>query len=412
MAEIVDGLVVALREGGAIGASITGTEAITGIAEAVKGVETGVTGIDSAFKDISTFLKEGEGGVATLGDETVAELFDAALKEANIVRILEKIGVDTTEEAVSNFSALFERLTKSRIPEPAVNAIEESANDARRALQETENAALDRIDPNTSTPSDVEAINGSKINKFKEFYNNAKSVVKTVATIGGVVTVGVLFGKYIIDYMRTNSGCFLVTKHSDGSVHAEKVRGYSCCMGKSGTVGHPFDKEIRAYLGSGKEPCDDYGSWDCCAGWCTTTGSGGRLAKTKADIKSLTARVVLMCRKATAQEAMAELAKETGKTVADIVGGFVDGLGLANVLRVAVSVVLGGASGWLTHAVTKERFENKKYVSLGISVVVCVVVFALTFYFLRKYNVFSTGGSTKPVSVYHLPASSMFVPRR
>lgn len=337
--------------------------------------------VNNLLQNFSGVLTE-EGGVIKIGTEEILEdVLTHTLDTVDMTRFVVASGLDVTAEVqeVLDFFKSF----KSDVPESHIASYAADVEtDTREVFTATENTILDNLADETDPKVVDDIIKGnskfSKINDwFKEFFKTGKTVV----TLAGIITIAVLIGEFVTDYIKKNSGAFLVTTNNRGEVIYEKIIDYSCCNPGNETVHHPFDVEIKKYL-NGVAICKDAGSkYDCCGGFVSVNPSSRLGAIKTVNLKTLGRRKTLLCKTATVQEAFTALAKDVGTTIKDVLGGFWSGLGLPTLPQILVGAVGGVVGGTITWVATK-RLKSKP-LRYGLVFLVVVIILFVVWRFIK-----------------------------
>lgn len=346
---------------------------ITTAAESIEGV------LKTSLEDISTKVEFIEGRGFMVNDLDVVSELETVLKTGDITPLFEMAGTDLENIEVQNSIRTFKRVSAD-LPERRLTDL--AAEQRIETIPiESEAGNLDRItaNPNDIVTNDKILSESPKTSSLKEWF---KRVVKTVTviTVGGIVVyLGLSLAEYMKNYIQAKSGAFEVST-VDGKITERKIVKYSCGF-PGGDIEHPFDKEITAYLKS-KDPCLDVAKYDNCAGW-ATIGKGSRLAVAKIEVSKLGRNRTLICRKATAMDAIAALAKKVGNDLKEIVKDISSGLldGIADILRpfapliaVAGTLATGGISFLL---LAKQRMVIRLFASLLVGVIIGVILYLI-----------------------------------
>jgi hypothetical protein len=187
----------------------------------------------------------------------------------------------------------------------------------------------------------VNSISSSNVkhkSKLKTFYKGIAYLLRKSTIIAGVVLGGSSvyhIYKWITDYIDVNSGPFVVHRDENKNLYANRIKSpYPCGYNnKFGTIKHPFDAQIVRGLGlnlglgfDGRNDaiCKDYEMFDKCGGW-TTPEKLMQIAGVD-YFQDLDPNTHLECRNITVADATKILARETGKTIAEIIAAGAGGL--------------------------------------------------------------------------------------
>jgi hypothetical protein len=340
------------------------------------------------YADFSSTFKQLETYVSANGEEGLVEISNAlekALSEGGLEDLIKLSGQEVTPE-LEKATQTYRNITKD-IPERKI-AERNAELESQTEVLESEKELLNEISENPEDVSENQnkIVQNSKLKSVSDFFDAYSKTAKSILITGIVVSLGAFIAVYISNYINAKSGCFLVTTDSKGNLLEQKIAGYSCKHENDAKdkILHPFDKEIKKYLGD-KQICSglDVSKFGPCAGWCTV-GKNSRLSLLQVDIaKTLTSNKTLICRTATAEDAIFDLTNNFLKKVQDVVKDQIDSV-LDYVFKYIkqfaplIAIVLGLGSGLVSYFILKE--STKKYriiISLGISLFI-----AILFYFV------------------------------
>lgn len=366
--------------------------------------------IKESLEDISKNVEFVEGRGFIVKNLDVIEELETVLKTGDVTNLLQMGGVDLENVEVQNAIRTFKQVSAD-LPERILTDLENDLRNEAIPL-ETEGETLDNI---TDNPNDVrnnqELLEQSpKTAAVSSWFDRLIKTIKVVSIAGIVIALGAYLAEYIKNYIRAKSGAFEVTT-TDGNVVEKKISKYSCGY-PGGDIAHPFDKEITEYLHA-KDPCLDVAKYDNCAGW-ATIGKGSRLSDAKIDVSKLGRNRTLICRKATAIDAIADLAKKVEDKISDIVKNATDDILdiIAEALR-PLAPFIGFGGGIFTGGVVYFGLSSQRTVIRLVAAFVMATVIGVLLYLiithLRPKKTQSTGVMSLTPIYYHKIAEGMYV---
>lgn len=341
--------------------------------------------IASSFSKLGDDLTVDD-GVYKVNDSIFSENIQEILNTGSLEPIFNMAGKEISVES-RELMDVFNKLT-SDLPE---RQLEKIALESRTQYSEisSESTQLKEIDANIDNTVDNQKIieGNSKLKSINEFFDTVKVGAKVIVIGGIAITLGYFLAEYIKNYISSKSGAFLVSTNSDGTLIEQKIMKYSCLYPNNAQIQHPFDSEILKYL-KNKDPCSETSKYGPCGGW-ATIGPGSRLAEAKIDVSKLGKNKTLICRKATAYDAIfdltnhflhkvGEVIKTGAGTIVDIIASFIKPF--APLISLLGGALTAGITFFLTSSLSI-------YVRIGITVVVGLIIAVIIYFLIKNFKV-------------------------
>lgn len=356
--------------------------------------------ISRAFKEIGEEL-DVDNGIYKVNDSIFSENIESILSTGNLEPIFNMANQEISLES-KELIDVFSKLT-SDLPE---RQLENIAAESRTQFSDisSESTQLKEIETNIDNTVDNQKIieGNPKLKSIDDFFNTVKTGAKVIVISGIVITLGYFLSEYIKNYISAKSGAFLISTNSDGTLFEQKIAKYSCLYPKDAQIDHPFDAEITKYL-NGKGPCSEVDKYGACGGW-ATIGPNSRLAVAKIDVSKLGKNKTLICRKASAFDAIfdltnhflkkvGEVLKNTAGTIVDIIASFLKPF--APLIALLGGVVVSGITYYVTSS-----FGT--YVRVGIALVLGIVIALIIYFFIKNFkaNTSTQNSSIEPTTLF------------
>jgi len=212
----------------------------------------------TSFKKLGKVINKRAGTKLSLGNTgKIKKLFKNILKEGNIWRIFKKNKklLTPNELKINDAFEKFVKNTTTYKHAAHVKKLDESIQKLTKVISD-------------KSLKNIKTERGFIRGLGKNFYTAVKNHSKVIA-LGAAGSTALYL--YLDEYVKNNSGSFLVNKASDGrTLKYVKLKNYYCCepYNDNGKKDHPFDLEIQKHLITQQlTPCSNRGEYDCCNGW-------------------------------------------------------------------------------------------------------------------------------------------------